>query len=101
MTAFSPWLARAPLSALVMEHDRLNRLVNLPGHWPADHEARMGAIWTEIGRRFPEYRAAQKRLAAYRAERERLIRAGESSKDADAILDRPLSEFMGSKRKAA
>lgn len=50
----------------------------------AEREVR--ETWAEMSRRFPGYVAGRLDLAAWRKERERLIRAGEEAYGADVLL---------------
>lgn len=87
----------ATLPQLIEQRSHLWRQLARPGShlWGAeDKEAEAAEITFEIERRFPRYAAQQRRLAAYAIERNRLLKAGESPKAADAILDLPLEQFL-------
>lgn len=58
----------------------------------AANEARERAAdaWAELSRHYPEYVASLNRRAAWRKERERLM---PNPREADYILDRPLTDF--------
>lgn len=61
-------LQTASLTELVLEHDELNRELNLPfaEMWAeqyAEKTERIKAVWQAIRRRFPEYAAKQMRTA--------------------------------------
>jgi hypothetical protein len=95
-------MSQPTLSQLQIEHSELGRWLSLAGasNFPqhAAKLARLEAVWFEMQTRFPEFVAKTNRREAWLAERARILREGSFSemKQADAILELPLTDFWPS-----